>query len=70
MGDAYGAAAVEVFSNGGPDGAHDVGNCGGPDSSMRLLHMEFPVCQRNFQIVWHKKRYLSPATRKFRDSLD
>ncbi|GAA0137067.1 hypothetical protein YSY43_39080 [Paenibacillus sp. YSY-4.3] len=25
-GDAYGAAAVEVFSNGGPDGAHDEGS--------------------------------------------
>ncbi|GGD55875.1 LysR family transcriptional regulator [Paenibacillus nasutitermitis] len=46
-----------------------VGNCGGPNSPLRLLHIEFPVCQRNFQIVWHEKRYLSLAARKFRDFL-
>ncbi len=46
-----------------------VGNCGGPDSRMNLLPIEFPVCQRNFQIVWYEKRYLSLAARKFRDFL-
>lgn len=46
-----------------------VGNCGGPNSPLNLLHIESPVCQRNFQIVWHEKRYLSLAARKFRDFL-
>jgi LysR family transcriptional activator of glutamate synthase operon len=46
-----------------------VGNCGGPNSPLNLLRIEFPVCQRNFQIVWHEKRYLSLAARKFRDFL-
>ena len=46
-----------------------VGNCGGPNSLPNLLHIEFSVCQRNFQIAWHDKRYLSLAARKFRDFL-
>ncbi|OUS76267.1 LysR family transcriptional regulator [Paenibacillus sp. MY03] len=46
-----------------------VGKCGGPDSTLSLLHIEFPVCQRNFQVVWHEKRYLSLAARRFRDFL-
>jgi len=46
-----------------------VGNCGGPNSPLNLLHIEFPVCQRNFQIAWHEKRYLSLAARKFREFL-
>ncbi|GAA4845546.1 LysR family transcriptional regulator [Paenibacillus vulneris] len=46
-----------------------VGNCGGPNSPLNLLRIEFPVCQRNFQIVWYEKRYLSLAARKFRDFL-
>lgn len=46
-----------------------VGNCGGPNARMNLLHIEYPVCQRNFQIVWYEKRYLSLAARKFRDFL-
>jgi LysR family transcriptional activator of glutamate synthase operon len=46
-----------------------VGNCGGPNSPLSLLHIEFPICQRNFQIAWHEKRYLSLAARKFRDFL-
>lgn len=46
-----------------------VGNCGGSNSQMNLLHIESPACQRNFQIVWHEKRYLSLAARKFRDFL-
>lgn len=46
-----------------------VGNCGGPNSSLSLLHIEHPVCQRNFQIIWHEKRYLSLAARRFRDFL-
>jgi len=45
------------------------GNCGGPNSQMNLLRIEFPICQRNFQIVWYEKRYLSLAARKFRDFL-
>lgn len=32
-------------------------------------HIEFPVCRRNFQLVWQDKRYLSLAARKFRDFL-
>lgn len=44
-----------------------VGNCGGPNSPLHLLSIEYPVCQRHFQIVWHNKRYLSMAARKFRD---
>ncbi|MBD2865350.1 LysR family transcriptional regulator [Paenibacillus oceani] len=46
-----------------------VGKCGGPNSPLNLLHIEFPVCQRNFQIAWHEKRYLSLASRKFREFL-
>ncbi|SDD83850.1 DNA-binding transcriptional regulator, LysR family [Paenibacillus sp. UNCCL117] len=46
-----------------------VGNCGGPSSAMSLLRIESPVCQRNFQIIWHEKRYLSLAARRFRDFL-
>ncbi|RKN70091.1 LysR family transcriptional regulator [Paenibacillus ginsengarvi] len=46
-----------------------VGNCGGPNPTLSLLHIEFPVCQRNFQIIWHEKRYLSLAARRFRDFL-
>lgn len=46
-----------------------VGNCGGRNSPLNLLHIEFPICQRNFQLVWHGKRYLSLAARKFRDFL-
>ena len=46
-----------------------VGNCGGSNSLLNLLHIEFPVCQRNFQIAWHDKRYLSLAARKFREFL-
>ncbi|MCR8642911.1 LysR family transcriptional regulator [Paenibacillus sp. N1-5-1-14] len=46
-----------------------VGNCGGPNSPIRLLPIEFPVCERNFQIVWNEKRYLSLAASKFRDFL-
>ncbi|MDF2958530.1 MAG: LysR family transcriptional regulator [Paenibacillus sp.] len=44
------------------------GGCGrGGDSPLTLLSIEHPVCQRNFQLVWHEKRYLSLAARKFRD---
>lgn len=44
-----------------------VGNCGGSKSPLTLLSIEYPVCQRHFQIVWHNKRYLSMAARKFSD---
>ncbi|MDQ8737693.1 LysR family transcriptional regulator [Paenibacillus sp. LHD-38] len=44
-----------------------VGNCGGPNSPLHLLSIEYPVCQRHFQIIWHNKRYLSLAARSFRD---
>lgn len=37
------------------------------DSKLTLLSIESPVCQRHFQIIWHEKRYLSLAARKFRD---
>nr|WP_019537176.1 LysR family transcriptional regulator [Paenibacillus ginsengihumi] len=46
-----------------------VSNCGGANSALHLLHIESPACQRNFQVVWHEKRYLSLAARKFRDFL-
>ncbi|WP_019637106.1 LysR family transcriptional regulator [Paenibacillus fonticola] len=46
-----------------------VGNCGASGIPLNLLQIEFPVCQRNFQIIWHEKRYLSLAARKFRDFL-
>lgn len=46
-----------------------VGNCGGPNSPLQLLHIESPVCQRHFRVAWHEKRYLSLAARKFRDFL-
>lgn len=39
----------------------------GEDSKLTLLSIESPVCQRHFQIIWHEKRYLSLAARKFRD---
>lgn len=44
-----------------------VGNCGGPNTPIHLLPIEYPVCKRHFQLVWHNKRYLSMATRRFRD---
>jgi DNA-binding transcriptional LysR family regulator len=45
-----------------------VGGCGrGEDSPLTLVSIKTPVCQRNFQIIWHKKRYLSLAARKFLD---
>lgn len=37
------------------------------DAKLTLLPIEYPVCQRNFQIVWNEHRYLSLAARKFRD---
>lgn len=37
------------------------------DSRFILLPIEYPVCQRHYQILWHDKRYLSLASRKFRD---
>ncbi|AJY75919.1 LysR family transcriptional regulator [Paenibacillus beijingensis] len=47
-----------------------VGGCGRDGASpLTLLSIESPVCQRQFQIVWHNKRYLSLAARKFRDYL-
>ncbi|MDQ6420412.1 LysR family transcriptional regulator [Paenibacillus sp. LHD-117] len=46
-----------------------VGNCGGPDSPLRLLPIAYPACQRRFQLIWHNKRYLSLAARSFRDFL-
>lgn len=44
-----------------------VGNCGGPNTPIHLLPIEYPICKRHFQLVWHNKRYLSMATRRFRD---
>ncbi|MCZ8522514.1 MULTISPECIES: LysR family transcriptional regulator [Paenibacillus] len=44
-----------------------VGNCGGANSRLHLLSIEYPVCRRHFQIVWHNKRYLSKAARHFSD---
>ncbi|MCR8842636.1 LysR family transcriptional regulator [Paenibacillus sp. SC116] len=45
-----------------------VGGCGRDVGvQLPLLRIEEPICQRNFQVVWHKKRYLSIAARKLRD---
>ncbi|MDF2837036.1 MAG: LysR family transcriptional regulator [Paenibacillus sp.] len=44
-----------------------VGKCGGPDSRLHLLSIDYPVCRRHFQIVWHNKRYLSKAAHHFID---
>ncbi|AGN70517.1 LysR family transcriptional regulator [Paenibacillus caseinilyticus] len=43
------------------------GGCGGPNAPIHLLSIDDPVCRREFQLVWHNKRYLSMAARKFRD---
>lgn len=44
-----------------------VGNCGGPNFPTPVLSIEYPVCERHYQIVWHNKRYLSMAAHKFKD---
>lgn len=47
-----------------------VGGCGRDAGiSLDLLHIEEPACRRNFHVVWHRKRYLSLAARRFRDYL-
>lgn len=35
------------------------------DPQLRMLPISQPVCQRHFQMIWHEKRYLSLAARKF-----
>ncbi|TDF94752.1 LysR family transcriptional regulator [Paenibacillus piri] len=37
------------------------------DTGIVLLPIEYPVCQRDYRIIWSEKRYLSMAARKFRD---
>jgi LysR family transcriptional activator of glutamate synthase operon len=37
------------------------------DPHLAMIPIEYPVCQRHFQIIWHEKRYLSMAARKFCD---
>lgn len=37
------------------------------ESPLVRLHIDHPVCQRTFRLVWNEKRYLSIAARKFRD---
>lgn len=46
-----------------------VGNCGGSESRLHLLSIESEsaVCRRQFQFVWHNKRYLSKAAHCFVD---
>lgn len=39
------------------------------DSSIRLIPIEEPVCQRMFQLAWAENRYLSGVAQKFRDFL-
>ncbi|GAB6930566.1 LysR family transcriptional regulator [Paenibacillus sp. JCM 10914] len=39
----------------------------GEDSGLTLLPIRSPICQRNFHIIWHEKRYFSLAARRFRD---
>lgn len=39
------------------------------DSSIRLIPIEEPVCQRSFQLAWMENRYLSGIARNFRDFL-
>lgn len=37
------------------------------DAKLKLLPIVQPECQRHYRIIWHEKRYLSLAARKFRD---
>ncbi|MCI1775516.1 MAG: LysR family transcriptional regulator [Paenibacillus lautus] len=37
------------------------------DANLKLLPIAQPECQRHYRIIWHEKRYLSLAARKFRD---
>ncbi|PCL93587.1 LysR family transcriptional regulator [Paenibacillus lautus] len=37
------------------------------DAKLKLLPILQPECQRHYRIIWHEKRYLSLAARKFRD---
>jgi DNA-binding transcriptional LysR family regulator len=39
------------------------------ENSFHYLRIEEPICQRTYQLVWSKKRYLSSAARMFRDLL-
>lgn len=36
-------------------------------NSLHLIRMERPFCQRTYQLAWRKDRYLSVASRTFRD---
>jgi len=40
---------------------------GEDDEKLVMLPIEHPVCQREYQLIWNEKRYLSLAARKFRD---
>ncbi|XEC97284.1 LysR family transcriptional regulator [Paenibacillus tarimensis] len=47
-----------------------IGGCGkDPDSRLTILSIDYPVCRRQFQLIWHKKRYFSKAARQFLDFL-
>lgn len=37
------------------------------DAKLKLLPILQPECQRHYRIIWHEKRYLSLAARKFRN---
>jgi DNA-binding transcriptional LysR family regulator len=39
------------------------------ENPFHYLRIEEPICQRTYQLVWSKKRYLSSAARMFRDLL-
>lgn len=39
----------------------------GRDKGLALVRIEAPVFQRKFQVIWSEKRYVSLATRRFRE---
>jgi LysR family transcriptional activator of glutamate synthase operon len=60
-------AAIESLVRAGL-GVAFVGACNRSDEApLILLHIDNPVCQRTFYLVWNEKHYLSKAARKFRE---
>ncbi|MBD1380643.1 LysR family transcriptional regulator [Metabacillus arenae] len=37
------------------------------ETSLHLVHINHPICQRTYQIAWLEGRYMSVAARKFRE---